>query len=94
MQVILKEPAVADIREIYVWYESQKAGLGEEFLEDFDLLLPYLENYPQSFSIKYKKLRAVSLARFPFLVYYQISSKTIYIHRISHQKRNQRKISL
>jgi hypothetical protein len=32
-QVIARPAAAADVEDAYRWYESQRAGLGDEFLE-------------------------------------------------------------
>ena len=32
MRVILRPAAAADIEEAFLWYERQRAGLGDEFL--------------------------------------------------------------
>ena len=49
MEVIIRISAENDIREIFNWYEDQLDGLGEEFLEDLQKTIPYLEKYPKSF---------------------------------------------
>ena len=32
MRLVVRPAAAADIDEAYLWYEGQRAGLGEEFL--------------------------------------------------------------
>ena len=94
MEVIIRISAENDIREIFNWYEDQLEGLGEEFLEDLQKTIPYLEKYPKSFRFKYKNFRTISLSKFPYLVYFRIQKQSIVIQKIGHAHRNKRKLKL
>jgi hypothetical protein len=90
MAIIYKRLAAKGIQDAYEWYEEQLEGLGEDFLEEIDTVIPYLILYPRSFSIRYKNFRVVSLSRFPYLISYHIEKNNIIIHRVSHAHRNKR----
>jgi toxin ParE1/3/4 len=94
MSVILRISAEKDIREIYDWYESQRKGLGNEFLDEFEKILPYLETIPGSFRVRYKRFRIVSISRFPYLIYFRIQNESIIIQKIGHDRRSKRKLKL
>jgi toxin ParE1/3/4 len=51
----LSEEAENDILESYVWYEQQRAGLGEEFLKSLDKALISISKNPESYRIRFKK---------------------------------------
>ena len=44
--VILKPRAILMTKEAYEWYEGQKIGLGEEFLDELDRFYRKLELHP------------------------------------------------
>ena len=39
MTVILRPEAEADLEEARSWYETQRTGLGDEFIEEVDAVL-------------------------------------------------------
>ena len=39
MQLLVRAAAAADVEEAYLWYQRQRAGVGEEFLEAVDAIL-------------------------------------------------------
>jgi toxin ParE1/3/4 len=36
-------------KDAYEWYEAQKSGLGEEFLEELDIYYDKLHSHPEYF---------------------------------------------
>ncbi|MBS9522755.1 type II toxin-antitoxin system RelE/ParE family toxin [Litoribacter ruber] len=69
----LSEEAEMDVMEAYSWYEKQKQGLGEEFLEALDHAKKVISSNPLTYKVYYKnKVRAFVLSRFPFLVLYLV----------------------
>ena len=47
--LIIKPRAILMIKEAYDWYEVQKPGLGEEFLEELDDFYQRIEVHPEYF---------------------------------------------
>lgn len=92
MVIVYKTLAANDIQDAYNWYEEQLEGLGEQFLEEIDAIIPYLILYPKSIGVRYKNFRMVTLSRFPYLIAYHIEKNNIIIHRVSHSHRDKRKI--
>jgi toxin ParE1/3/4 len=74
----LSEEAESDVYESYLWYEKQKAGLGEEFLEAVDAAKEAIISNPKTYRIRYKKkVRGFLVSRFPYLILYIISGNNI-----------------
>ena len=74
----LSEEAETDIYESYLWYEKQKEGLGEEFLEALDQAKEAILRNPKTYRIRYKKkVRAFLVSRFPYLVLYIVNGQNI-----------------
>ena len=45
----IKEEAVLDIKEAYLYYEEQKTGLGNRFLETLESYLERVQKYPEHY---------------------------------------------
>lgn len=58
--LILQFEAVSDMQEAFEWYEENKAGLGEEFLEQVEVCFNQIKNNPQyytSMNSRYRRLK-------------------------------------
>jgi plasmid stabilization system protein ParE len=82
--------AEGDIDQAYYWYETQRAGLGEEFLEEVRLLVDHLRDNPQLYGVLFRKIRAVPLRRFPYVIYYRDRDADILIIAVQHARRSYR----
>jgi plasmid stabilization system protein ParE len=85
--VQLKLAAVQDLAEAYAWYEQQRPGLGNEFLEAVRLCLDSAARHPRSNAIARKNVRRALVRRFPYSVYYEASDDAILVRGIFHHAR-------
>ena len=46
MQLLVRAAAAADVEEAYLWYQRQRAGLGEEFLAAVDAVVCDIVTHP------------------------------------------------
>jgi len=47
--LLIKPRAILMMRDAYDWYELQRSGLGEEFLDELDGIYHKLANHPEYF---------------------------------------------
>ncbi|MDN3670663.1 type II toxin-antitoxin system RelE/ParE family toxin [Echinicola jeungdonensis] len=74
----LSEEAESDVFESYLWYEKQKKGLGEEFLDAIDAAGKAIASNPTTYRVRFKKkVRAFVIDRFPYLVLYVVNGNDI-----------------
>jgi toxin ParE1/3/4 len=74
----LSEEAESDVYDSYRWYENQKEGLGEQFLNALDTAEQAITNNPQAYSFRYKKkVKGFVVDRFPYLIMYILSGNNI-----------------
>ena len=88
LPVVLRQSAIKELNSAYRWYESEREGLGREFLADFKQLAKSIEDFPQSFVRINDKIRRASLNRFPYMVFYRVESKRIIVLSVLHQARD------
>jgi plasmid stabilization system protein ParE len=78
----------ADLAEAYQWYESQRKGLGEDFLLCVDDALAKIARNPKVYAKVYKEIRRASLKRFPFAVFFVENDATVSVLAVIHAHRD------
>lgn len=82
-------PDVQDeVEEAHRWYEQQRAGLGDQFLEALDQLYPHLQATPEMHRVIYQSVRRSLLGRFPYAVYYRVHSDRVEVIAVQHCRRD------
>ena len=76
------------IKDAFDWYEEQRAGLGEEFLEALGALYGKLILHPEYFGKVKKNFRQALLNRFPFVIVFEIIRTEVVVFAVFHTKRN------
>jgi toxin ParE1/3/4 len=85
--VIIRPNAEADLQEACSWYESQRAGLGDEFLDEVRRAVGLLETDPERRPLYYRDFRRLLTRRFPYKLFYRIEGDRVIVFRILHAKR-------
>jgi plasmid stabilization system protein ParE len=86
--VVFRPEVREELDEAYRWYESQQAGLGDDFLDCVDTLLTQISQMPESYVVIHRDVRRAVLQRFPYAVYYRIISSRIIVTAVFHSRRN------
>jgi plasmid stabilization system protein ParE len=89
--VIIRPNAEADAREARLWYESQRAGLGDELLNEISHAIRVLQEQPERRPIYYRGFRRLLTCRFPYKLFYRIEGDRVIVFRILHAKRDHRR---
>jgi toxin ParE1/3/4 len=79
--------ADADIQEAHQWYESQRAGLGDEFLLALAETFSHLEEGPERFPRYFNQYRRALTDVFPFKVFFHIEGDAVIVARVLHAAR-------
>jgi plasmid stabilization system protein ParE len=87
----IKEEAVLDIKEAYLYYEEQKVGLGNRFLETLESYLERVKKYPEHYQIKRKPYREAFIKNFPYIIIYEIEGDKIIVYAVFNTWRNPNK---
>lgn len=88
-KVLFSREAEEDLFETYIWYETQKPNLGEEFLAEIEKSTKTLANNPESYRIRYrKKVRAFVVDRFPLLILFIKKEGMVEVISVFHTSRN------
>lgn len=87
LRIRYKPEATRDLEAIDRWYEEQRKGLGADFLDDLAAAEQRLRVNPEHGVEVDLGVRRVSLAAFPYSVYYFIEAQEIVILSVRHGRR-------
>lgn len=88
VDLILAPEAERDLDEAYGWYESQRAGLGEEFLSCVEATLARVRRGPEAYQVVFECYRRALVRRFPYAVFYEPSHKVVTVYGVFHTARS------
>ncbi len=91
-RLVVRPRAEADLRDARDWYESQRAGLGAEFIAQIDATIQVLIRDPQRHPVYYRGFRRVLARRFPYKLFYRLEGDRIIMFRILHVRRDHPRI--
>ncbi len=84
----IEPEAEADIEQAFAWYESQRVGLGDEFLLSLEAVLAAADRSPESFPVVDHGLRRALMRRFPFGVFFTLEVESTIVLGVLHAKRD------
>ncbi len=77
--------------EAYDWYESQREGLGLDFLESLQRFYDSLLRTPEIYSYYEKPVRQGKMERFPYTVVYEFIDPVIVVYSVFMTKQSPEK---
>lgn len=72
------------------WYEHERTGLGQRFLDDYKTTLIQILDNPEIHAAIWATCRLASLKAFPYGIVYRIDDDVIHIDCIRHHSRHPR----
>ena len=82
------DAAEDDIAAAFEWYESQRVGLGAEFVHAVDAVLVSLVDFPESREVFHRGTRRCLMGRFPFEVFYRLEDGLLVVVACMHAARD------
>jgi plasmid stabilization system protein ParE len=90
-RLLLEPEAKADLAEAFDWYESQRPGLGSEYLAEVAHLLERIERNPDEYAIVQGQTRRALVHRFPYAVFYVVDPNLVAVTAVMHGRRDPRR---
>ncbi len=90
MRIRLIAPAMADMTRIWAYYEKQRRGLGDAFLDELGAAIRLIREFPEAPPEFWKGSRRVLLKRFPYGAAYRVMPGEIQVLVIAHTSRASR----
>lgn len=87
--IYLTTEALQEEAEAYLYYEAEKDGLGERFLQEVAAVLRKVSEHPSFYSYcdDTKTIRSTSLKTFPFTIIFEQKANRIEVYHIHHTKK-------
>ena len=90
-RLIVKDEAIQDMTEGFVWYEDKRVGLGVEFLDEVDEYFNKISQYPEQYQ-SHQNQRIAIMFRFPYKIVFEIEKEIIVVYAVYHDKRDPEKL--
>lgn len=92
MRVRVLSPAIEEIAQAAVWFDSQRVGLGSEFWREADEVLAQIEANPlqfgkSEFATSEFDFRLATIRRFRYVVHYSIDTDEVQVVAVAHAAR-------
>lgn len=85
LRVRFSTTAANDVRLAFHWYEACRPGLGEQFLMELDDAATKISRLPEAYQCVVRKIRAVSLSRFPYRAFYEPQGDVLVVLAVLHE---------
>ena len=90
VEVRLRREAEQDLAESAAWYEQQRTGLGQEFLDEALATFSAIADIPNGFAMIHRSVHRALLHRFPFGVFYVFDRDGVMVLGVLHGSRHPR----
>ncbi len=87
-RLVVQPEAQADLEQAYRWYESQRSGLGREFLQCVEAVFIRISKTPTLHGIAYRNVRQTLVKRFPYVVCYLFEEDQVDVVAVFHGHRD------
>ena len=88
VEVRLRPEAEQDLADAAAWYEDQRPGLGQQFLDEAQVTLSAIAERPLSYQLVHRTARRAVLRRFPFGIFYRLEPDRAVVVGILHGSRD------
>lgn len=90
MSIQFRPAASRDVDDAYSWYEGERPGFGEEFLDALLKQLMLIDGQPNLFAPIHETTRAAPMRRFPYVIYYVVAGDVVTVIGVIHGRRHAR----
>jgi plasmid stabilization system protein ParE len=87
-RVELRQQFEEEAAEARDWYDAQRPGLGDRFLDAVEATIDRVAELPLSFPRVDGETRWARVQRFPYAIYYQVREDYILVVAIMHSSRH------
>ncbi len=86
--LIVEPEAEFDLEDAAHWYNGQRPGLGQEFLEEVEDVFDRIREMPELHAITHQTARLTLVKRFPYVVCYIFDGERVYVIAVFHGYRD------
>ncbi len=90
LRLHVRPEAKVDLKSARTWYEAQRAGLGDDFIQKADDAFQRVCQSPAMFPKIAENLRICLLERFPYVVYFRTFHNRVQVVGVFHTSRDKK----
>jgi len=87
-QITIAAEADEEVSDAYSRYEGKEPGLGDRFLLALKRSILAAAAQPEFYPLRLDAIRRITVAKFPYSVYFEHDDHTIYIQSVFHESRD------
>jgi plasmid stabilization system protein ParE len=91
VKLVVAPDAELDITEAYIWCETRRVGLGEEFLSALDACIERIRRQPLIYPVVHEAYRRALIRRFPYAIFFELAETTATVYAVFHTSRDPEK---
>ena len=80
--------AHVDVQTAFEWYETERQGLGEEFVQAVQVALDHILEFPAACLVAHRGARRYLIERFPYCLYYREVGEGLVVVALLHAARD------
>ena len=84
---VFRKAARLEYDEAVIWYESNRAGLGIEFIAEIENALHEACETPMRFSTVIQDVRRIRVRRFPYFIFFRVRADQLIVLAVFHSRR-------
>lgn len=88
LRVVFHAAAQMEFEKAAIWYNQQRPGLGEEFLQEIDDLVSRAAAHPERYPIVAGDVRKAVARRFPYSVFFRTRADALVVLAVFHGRRH------
>jgi plasmid stabilization system protein ParE len=88
LPIFFRPAAQEEFEEAARWYETQRAGLGANFIRAVEAVVSTIAQSPERYPVAEGDVRYALVSRFPYSVYYRVRTDRISVLAVFHTSRN------
>jgi plasmid stabilization system protein ParE len=93
-EVVVEQPAKADLADAMDWYRRVRPGLETDFRLCVDEALERVRRHPEANLLTVRQLRRALLHRFPYVIFYLNERSLIRVVAVLHTSRDPRVLAV
>ncbi len=86
--LVFRPEVSGELREAHRWDESQRSGLGDEFLDCVNDTLGRIALMPAAYALVYRDVHRALIQRFPYAGCYRVVSSRVIVTAVFHSRRD------
>jgi plasmid stabilization system protein ParE len=90
-RLVFRPQAAEELLDAKQWYDENRSGLGDEFVEAVESTFQRIAETPLAFAEVHGSIRRAIMRRFPYGVYFRVLDAEIVVLGVIHGRRDPRR---